>query len=78
MPVMRAVWVVGRPPPKRISRIRALPPRWSRGGSGDAPQPTTVGRLGRPGQVADMAVAMLSNAYLTDKVVTLDGGLIPR
>lgn len=43
-----------------------------------APQLIPVGRLGRPGEVADVAVAMLSNAYLTDKVVTLDGGLIPR
>jgi 3-oxoacyl-[acyl-carrier protein] reductase len=46
--------------------------------TGDAPLPIPVGRLGRPGEVADMAVAMLSNAYLTNKVVALDGGLIPR
>ncbi|HEY6759273.1 MAG TPA: SDR family NAD(P)-dependent oxidoreductase [Baekduia sp.] len=37
-----------------------------------------VGRLGRPDEVADMAVAMLRNAYLTSKVVSLDGGIYPR
>ncbi|HTV12227.1 MAG TPA: SDR family NAD(P)-dependent oxidoreductase [Acidimicrobiales bacterium] len=37
-----------------------------------------VGRLGRPEEVADLAMAMLSNAYLTNKVVTLDGGMAPR
>lgn len=37
-----------------------------------------VGRLGRPEEVADMAVAMLRNAYLTSKVVSLDGGMHPR
>ncbi len=46
--------------------------------SGDAPLPIPVGRLGRPGEVADMALAMLCNGYLTNKVVALDGGLIPR
>ncbi len=29
-------------------------------------------------EMADMAVAMLRNGYLTDKVVTLDGGNLPR
>jgi 3-oxoacyl-[acyl-carrier protein] reductase len=37
-----------------------------------------VGRLGRPAEVADLAVAMLSNAYLTNQVVSLDGGMYPR
>lgn len=37
-----------------------------------------VGRLGRPAEVADMALAMLRNEYLTSKVVSLDGGLHPR
>jgi 3-oxoacyl-[acyl-carrier protein] reductase len=37
-----------------------------------------VGRLGQPGEVADLAIAMLHNGYLTNKVVTLDGGLLPR
>jgi 3-oxoacyl-[acyl-carrier protein] reductase len=43
-----------------------------------APLPIPVGRVGRPDEVAELAVAMLDNAYLTNKVVTLDGGLLPR
>ena len=46
--------------------------------TGDTPLPIPVGRPGRPGEVADMAIAMLRNGYLTDKVVTLDGGILPR
>jgi 3-oxoacyl-[acyl-carrier protein] reductase len=42
------------------------------------PIPIPVGRAGRPGEVADMAIAMLRNGYLTNKVVTLDGGILPR
>jgi 3-oxoacyl-[acyl-carrier protein] reductase len=37
-----------------------------------------VGRLGRPDEVADLAMAMLHNGYLTNQVVLLDGGLYPR
>jgi 3-oxoacyl-[acyl-carrier protein] reductase len=37
-----------------------------------------VGRLGQPDEVADMAITMLRNGYLTNKVITLDGGLLPR
>jgi NAD(P)-dependent dehydrogenase (short-subunit alcohol dehydrogenase family) len=43
-----------------------------------APVPIPVGRVGRPEEVADMAIAMLRNGYLTNKVVTLDGGILPR
>ena len=42
------------------------------------PVPIPVGRAGRPDEVADMAIAMLRNGYLTNKVVTLDGGILPR
>lgn len=42
------------------------------------PMPIPVGRLGKPNEVADMAIAMLRNPYLTNKVITLDGGLLPR
>jgi 3-oxoacyl-[acyl-carrier protein] reductase len=45
---------------------------------GSTPMPIPVGRLGRPEEVADMAIAMLRNGYLTNKVVTLDGGILPR
>jgi len=37
-----------------------------------------VGRLGRPEEVADLAVAILRNPYLTSQIVSLDGGLHPR
>ena len=37
-----------------------------------------VGRLGRPDEVAELAVAMLANGYLTSQVVGLDGGMYPR
>jgi 3-oxoacyl-[acyl-carrier protein] reductase len=37
-----------------------------------------IGRLGRPAEVASMAVSMLGNEYLTSKVIALDGGLHPR
>jgi len=37
-----------------------------------------VGRLGRPEEVADLAVAILRNPYMTNQVVSLDGGIYPR
>lgn len=38
-------------------------------------QKIPVGRLGRPEEVADLALAMLRNAYLTNQVISLDGGM---
>jgi 3-oxoacyl-[acyl-carrier protein] reductase len=37
-----------------------------------------VGRLGRPDEVADLALAMLRNPYMTNQVVSVDGGMYPR
>ena len=37
-----------------------------------------VGRLGEPEEVADLALAILRNPYLTNQVVSLDGGMHPR
>jgi 3-oxoacyl-[acyl-carrier protein] reductase len=37
-----------------------------------------VGRLGTPDEVADLALAVLRNGYLTNQVFTLDGGIYPR
>ena len=37
-----------------------------------------VGRLGQPDEVADLALAILRNRYLTNQVVSLDGGIYPR
>lgn len=37
-----------------------------------------VGRLGTPSEVADLALAILANGYLTSQTVSLDGGIHPR
>ena len=37
-----------------------------------------VGRVGRPEEVADLALAVLRNPYLTNQVLSLDGGIHPR
>jgi 3-oxoacyl-[acyl-carrier protein] reductase len=37
-----------------------------------------VGRLGRPSEVADLALAVLRNGYLTNQVIGIDGGIHPR
>jgi len=37
-----------------------------------------AGRLGRPAEVADLALAVLRNPYLTSQVISLDGGIYPR
>lgn len=41
-------------------------------------QQIPVGRLGRPEEVADLALAVLRNPYLTNQVMSLDGGMHPR
>lgn len=37
-----------------------------------------VGRLGRPAEVADLALAVLRNPYLTSQVISVDGGIYPH
>jgi 3-oxoacyl-[acyl-carrier protein] reductase len=37
-----------------------------------------VGRLGTPSEVADLAVALLRNGYVTSQVVSIDGGIYPH
>jgi 3-oxoacyl-[acyl-carrier protein] reductase len=37
-----------------------------------------VGRLGTPEEVADLALAVLHNGYVTNQVLGIDGGLHPR
>jgi 3-oxoacyl-[acyl-carrier protein] reductase len=46
--------------------------------TGTPPIPIPVGRIGRPDEMADMAITMLRTGYLTNKVITVDGGLLPR
>ena len=48
------------------------------GDPGELSRSVPVGRLGTPGEVADLAMAMLRNGYLTSQVVSVDGGLHPR
>jgi len=48
------------------------------GDPGDLHQAVPVGRLGRPAEVADLALAVLRNPYLTNQVISLDGGMYPR
>ena len=45
---------------------------------GELRRQVPVGRLGRPSEVADLAAAILANAYLTNQVISLDGGIHPR
>jgi 3-oxoacyl-[acyl-carrier protein] reductase len=37
-----------------------------------------VGRVGRPEEVAQLALAVLRNGYMTSQVVGIDGGMYPR
>jgi 3-oxoacyl-[acyl-carrier protein] reductase len=37
-----------------------------------------VRRLGAPGEVADLAIAVLANGYITNQVLSIDGGMYPR
>jgi 3-oxoacyl-[acyl-carrier protein] reductase len=44
----------------------------------DAAAHIPVGRMGTTSEVAELAVAMLGNGYLTGKTMLLDGGLLAR
>jgi 3-oxoacyl-[acyl-carrier protein] reductase len=59
--------------PALIENTRMLP-----GDPGALATMVPVGRLGRPEEVADLALAMLRNGYMTNQVVSLDGGMHPR
>ena len=48
------------------------------GDPGELAKVVPAGRLGKPAEVADLALAMLRNGYLTSKVVIVDGGIHPR
>ncbi|WP_063736191.1 SDR family NAD(P)-dependent oxidoreductase [Streptomyces sp. RTd22] len=62
--------------PALIGGTRILP--GDAGEGGRLPAPIPVGRLGTPDEVAAMATSMVTNGYLTNKVITLDGGLHPN
>jgi 3-oxoacyl-[acyl-carrier protein] reductase len=59
--------------PALIEDTRMLP-----GDPGALATMVPVGRLGRPEEVADLALAILRNGYMTNQVVSLDGGMHPR
>lgn len=44
----------------------------------DLRQQVPVRRLGTPEEVADLAVSIVRNPYLTNQVISLDGGIHPR
>jgi 3-oxoacyl-[acyl-carrier protein] reductase len=60
--------------PALIEHTRMLP---AAPGGGPA-IPIPVGRYGQPDEVADLAMAVLRNGYLTNQVLSLDGGIYPR
>jgi 3-oxoacyl-[acyl-carrier protein] reductase len=47
------------------------------GDPGQLAKAIPVGRVGTPHEVADLALALLRNGYVTSKVVAVDGGLYP-
>ena len=47
------------------------------GDPGELATAVPVGRLGTPAEVADLALAILRNGYLTAKVIAVDGGFHP-
>ena len=59
--------------PALIQQTGMLP-----GGSDELRRLVPVGRLGTPEEVADLAVAIIRNGYVTSQVVAVDGGMHPR
>jgi 3-oxoacyl-[acyl-carrier protein] reductase len=47
------------------------------GDPGELAERVPVGRLGKPSEVADLAVAILRNGYVTNQVISIDGGMYP-
>lgn len=59
--------------PALIEETNMLP-----GDPGDLASHVPVGRLGKPREVAELALALLANGYVTNQVVSIDGGIHPR
>jgi 3-oxoacyl-[acyl-carrier protein] reductase len=47
------------------------------GDPGELSERVPVGRLGRPSEVADLALAVIRNGYVSNQVVSIDGGIHP-
>lgn len=58
--------------PALIEQTGMLP-----GDPAELAQHVPVGRLGRPSEVADLALAVLRNGYVTNQVISIDGGMHP-
>jgi 3-oxoacyl-[acyl-carrier protein] reductase len=58
--------------PALIEQTGMLP-----GDPGELAQRVPVGRLGKPSEVADLALAVMRNGYVTNQVITIDGGIHP-
>lgn len=48
------------------------------GDPGELAARVPVGRLGSPREVADLALAVMRNGYITNQVIGIDGGIHPR
>jgi 3-oxoacyl-[acyl-carrier protein] reductase len=48
------------------------------GDPGELAKRIPVGRVGRPEEVADLALAVLRNGYVTSQVISVDGGIYPH
>jgi 3-oxoacyl-[acyl-carrier protein] reductase len=48
------------------------------GGSDELSAKIPVARLGKPEEVADLALAVIRNGYITNQVIGIDGGMHPR
>ena len=59
--------------PALIEETQMLP-----GDPGELSARIPVGRLGKPDEVGDVALALLSNGYLTNQSVLVDGGMYPH
>jgi 3-oxoacyl-[acyl-carrier protein] reductase len=59
--------------PALIERTGMLP-----GDPGELAKRVPVGRLGTPDEVADLALALIRNGYVTSQVVSIDGGMHGR
>jgi 3-oxoacyl-[acyl-carrier protein] reductase len=59
--------------PALIEQTGMLP-----GDPGELARHVPVGRLGTPAEVADLAMSMLRNGYLTNQVIGVDGGIYPH
>ena len=69
----RGGWPAGALAPALVAETGMLP-----GDSAELRRQVPVGRLGQPGEVADLAVAILGNPYVTNQVISADGGMYPR